>query len=875
MATPDQIREAVEYAKQNPTSSFARNLRAKIESGDEQIIRDMETAGYSGVRKVAPTPSISPYASAPTSIEPEQSPLGVRIAKGVGGALISSQKTLAQGIAATSPFGGGQGFLGSGADMKDEAKASLQQSFNTAITNAKKYEAGDPKRTKWLKLAGETAQLLGGNAQAELDAIPTTKQIVGGAAGTALDIATAGAYGAAAKGAKGGKLLLQGSKSAFAGEQLAKVGVKSSLGGNLLSRSAGLPSAVSNVAQGADKGLGLMRGAYQGAKAGIKTGAPIGAAYGVTSGLQNDLDAEGIAWSALGGGLTGGFLGGSLGGLGGGISGRSLSKRTQLAANKRTNELAKLEANYANLGTISSQAKSRGLDPAKILGETNYLTGMVDKNGHITTKQVGGAAERFTDDVIKPGEGVVYKLLEKEGATVPLTKAEMFLKQKVMASGLEGGALTRALKNVEDDVAGYALKAGKDGNIPVALLHNAKIDKTLNLNYLNPESKRIDKIIGNGLKELVENNSSVEVKKLNTELSKYYTLLSYIKSLHGKKVAGGKLGKYFSQTIGAVVGSHFGPLGAMAGAEMGGALRGQTMANKFSSPLGKKLEQSQMMKEAITAGNKPKVPKAPPLMLGMGTGGAQQQVSVPINLRAPTTYEAQAKSINYSSSLGKRKTTQRTTTIKTNSPIAQTVPQEANAVKGISKDLEPLVQEARKYKSAEEFVNQKTFNIPVDRIKPTNPDAKINFEKGGRSRSPGEPLQVVLKDGEIQIINGNHRYYEALSMGKKELPVSFVTEPRPSAIDIKSQLTDIYNQATKGAKTKSPTAAQSKSKKVKGPTDSFDPSMLGTRDRIKLAIKNSYGADQKKLQQALKNYGSPDGLMPEDVNLLHRFGMRI
>ena len=113
----------------------------------------------------------------------------------------------------------------------------------------------------------------------------------------------------------------------------------------------------------------------------------------------------------------------------------------------------------------------------------------------------------------------------------------------------------------------------------------------------------------------------------------------------------------------------------------------------------------------------------------------------------------------------------------------------------VPKTANPLLEEAKKYKSADEFVNQKTFNISIDDLTPTNPDALENFKKGGRSRSPFEPLQVILKDGKIQILNGNHRYYEALSMGKKELPVSFITEPIPSATNVKSQLTDLYNQA--------------------------------------------------------------------------------
>lgn len=573
-------------------------------------------------------------------------PLGKDAREGiykVGKFLTGAEQGLAKNAAAI--FGTQQ--------LTPEQAAEFNKQANQLIMMAKKHPEGSARRTQLLEQAKQTSRIAAGMADDTMENLPTSKEVIGNVAGVGLDLVTAGTYGNAAKGLKAGQLATKA------------------------------PTAISKVAQGVDKGQGFIRGAYQGAKASAKVGAPIGAAYGAVAGLQSNQDLGGIAKSAGLGALTGGAIGGALGGLGGGISGRSLAKRTQLAIDKRAAELSKLESGNAPLRRTIAAAKAKGIDVKNIVAQTDLLQDAVDKTGTIRTTQEGGAVAQL-NDFIKPQEDVITNLIEKEGSTISLKEIESKLKRAVMDSGVQGGALTRALKNVEDDIAGYAIKADKQGNVPLSLVHSAKVDKYANINYLNPESKRVDKVIAKKLKEIVEEKSSANVKALNAELARHYAVLGFLEKLDGKKVAGGKLGKYFAQTIGAVVGSHFGPLGAIAGAETGGQIRGAMMANKFRSGLGSKLEQSQMMKEAIELGNKP---KAPPLQLGMGTGGPRQQVNVPIKLGGPTTYEAPAKSINYSNSLGSRNMSQSTTMAPTTKVIKPSISQSQSAVKGISKDL--------------------------------------------------------------------------------------------------------------------------------------------------------------------------------------------
>lgn len=171
---------------------------------------------------------------------------------------------------------------------------------------------------------------------------------------------------------------------------------------------------------------------------------------------------------------------------------------------------------------------------------------------------------------------------------------------KIKSAGIEGKALTNALKSVDDEMAGYLLRANEQGNIPVSVLHDAKIDKYNGINFFTEgATKKYDKTVAKALKELVEETTtSADIKKINEELSKHFAVIDYLNKLDNKKVDDGKLGKYFAQTVGAIVGSNFGPLGAIAGAEAGGMVKGGLMSRTFNGKTGKIPQQAEVIQKA-------------------------------------------------------------------------------------------------------------------------------------------------------------------------------------------------------------------------------------------------------------------------------------
>ncbi len=416
----------------------------------------------------------------------------------------------------------------------------------------------------------------GGSIQEFSDSLPSGKQLAGQAAQVGLDVLTAGTYGAGAKGAKSFQLL---SKTVPKATKTLTT----------------ISPAVTKVAEIASKPSGILT--KQGVK-NVAKGAGVGYGYDVSMNLQDD--AEGTDILKPGAGTV---IGAALPAVAEvrqsfknkGSLPPSTRKVDKIIA-KRESELSILESKYNNVRKVVEKAKNKGIEVKRILASTDLLNGAVDDTGHINTQN----AMAELDDFIRPQESVISKNLAIEGKKISLEKVRAKLTRAIDDSGLEMGSLTRSLKEVDDDLAGLARRADADGNIAIAKLHEAKVDKYSNINYLNPESKKAGKVIAKALKELVEDNTdSVDVKALNKELSAHYAVLDLLEKLQGKKVEGGKLGKYFAQTVGAIVGSHFGPLGSIVGAELGGRIKGHTMSRTLNGKTSKVLEQSPAMKKAI------------------------------------------------------------------------------------------------------------------------------------------------------------------------------------------------------------------------------------------------------------------------------------
>ena len=278
-------------------------------------------------------------------------------------------------------------------------------------------------------------------------------------------------------------------------------------------------------------------------------------------------------------------------------------------------ELSQLDSQYAKLRKQNEYSKDGGQFVRQKVAESNVLANAIDENGVIRTKQPGGAVEMYEEATLGSGEGVVRNLLESEGRTIGLDEVQTRLTDAVMKSGLEGADLKVALNKVKKEVAGYKLRADAGGNIPLAILQDAKI--SMKANYLTPPDIQVyQKAVKSGLQKTIEKNSHYPIEKINQqELAPHLKVLKYLEALDGTRVLGGKLGKYFAQISGNIVGGAAGgavggPLGTAIGTVLGGELSGRLKSSMMQRKFGKDskiyVKQSPRLKEMIVESKKPR-----------------------------------------------------------------------------------------------------------------------------------------------------------------------------------------------------------------------------------------------------------------------------
>lgn len=296
----------------------------------------------------------------------------------------------------------------------------------------------------------------------------------------------------------------------------------------------------------------------------------------------------------------------------------------------RADEIRAIESNYTKTRKVNDVAPDADASRQRIAA-TDVLINAVDENGLIRTTQKGGAVEQYRKLTVDGYENVVRQLLEREGKDINLNEVKGALVENIYSTrNLEGADLISALRRIDREIQGLAVHADEFGNIPLYKIHDAKIASTINIDYTKPLSQTYRKTVGNTFKRLVEDKSQQNIKEINSQLGNYYQDIERLRNLDGRRVQGGKLGKYFAQVTGnvagAAAGSVAGPFGIAAGTVIGGevssALKGKTLAKTFGKELGLKTEKNAILETARKTGTLPlkRDLKVPDMKVGAAKG---------------------------------------------------------------------------------------------------------------------------------------------------------------------------------------------------------------------------------------------------------------
>jgi len=291
---------------------------------------------------------------------------------------------------------------------------------------------------------------------------------------------------------------------------------------------------------------------------------------------------------------------------------------------KNYRDLTEIDDTYVNMRKAQKFSKDSNLGTRKRIANTDVMVGSVDENGLIRTQQPGGAVERYQKMTIDGVEDTIEKNLIRLDERVSIDTIKKELTDSVNSSGLEGADLKAALNSIKRELAGYRLKADANDFVPLVLAQRAKISTTKGINFQTPpEVKTYRKAIARGLKKTIEKNSKIEVKvggkiykveDINKELSKYYNDIEFLQRLDGKRVKGGKVGKYFAQisgnivggVAGAAVGGPFGSaIGTIVGGELGGKIKGKMLSRTLAGRTGFKPPKNKILEAARKLSNKP------------------------------------------------------------------------------------------------------------------------------------------------------------------------------------------------------------------------------------------------------------------------------
>lgn len=260
------------------------------------------------------------------------------------------------------------------------------------------------------------------------------------------------------------------------------------------------------------------------------------------------------------------------------------------ALDKIEAQIFDVENNYAKTRKANEFSKDTGVASRQRIAQSNVLADSVDIDGKINTKAPGGAIDKYKEYTQIDGiEGVVRENLVREGKTINLKEVEKILTDSVLAN-IDGADLVTALSGVKKEIQALALRADELGEVPLYKLQDSKVATSKAVNYLTPPSEgTYRKTIASALKKTIENKSDFNVKEVNSVLAEYYQDISRLENLDGRRVKGGKLGKYAASLGGTAVGMAAGSVGGGVGAAVGGvlggelaqAIKGRSMAGTF------------------------------------------------------------------------------------------------------------------------------------------------------------------------------------------------------------------------------------------------------------------------------------------------------
>lgn len=449
------------------------------------------------------------------------------------------------------------------------------------------------------------------------------------------------------------------------------------------------------------------------------------------------------------------------------------------------------KATYKKSKEIYDNASAQGHDISDTLVKNKISVADHIDNGNFSTVDT---ADSIRSDAGKMSKDFLRPSLEKADLSVPRTPV-----QEVVNEAVNKVNANRMITQETKDAIIEKLNASKgalERQFPEGMgltdMHDEKILRDLNSKYspigdiaTNNEAVK-NKALADSLRGTLEAKapSDLPIKEFNAELSKQYQAADYLESLNNKKAPvsiASRIAKTSAKVVGAVAGEAIGGglMGGLAGYHLGGAVEG--LLEGLPNPLKAKFLQN------LEVSNPEAFQKVQNYLSNLETSGS---VAQPMS------------SMSKSSNILTRDITPESIQNlegKVKESVSDYIknPKLGASIEDVTKS-NPLIQEAKKYKSAEEFVKAQEIKPTTDNV--TNRQAKSLKVGDYVVTGEGKYAKITdiktkydkLLDTNSYLVKMDNGSQKMLTTDTKSLIVSKLKD-----INSKSQLTDIWNKANK------------------------------------------------------------------------------
>lgn len=254
----------------------------------------------------------------------------------------------------------------------------------------------------------------------------------------------------------------------------------------------------------------------------------------------------------------------------------------------RYEALQQLESDHPAIRAAFDNVREQGYDPVNVLAWTDALNDTTTKSGKI---DMGKPINRL-DMEMEPMEPHVYNVLKEEGTTITVKQYAKGLADVLQSSRLqmdERVALQNKIKKLIE--VGKEIAKQNGGVIPLYKLQARKTSLGAQIRRQYGTVKgSTNKEVVRAYKELIEKyTTSMDVKAYNEILQQLYTFRAALRSLHGKVIEGGRLGRYTQTLLGSYIGGQLGgPLGIVIGGDAASRIksaRNKAYFGKLQTPM--------------------------------------------------------------------------------------------------------------------------------------------------------------------------------------------------------------------------------------------------------------------------------------------------